>query len=187
MRRLRPAPTLEDIAGWQDHARDLAAAARAWSPGRPGWEQVAAFVVSFEARQTSADPERRLVVEQVEQTPPEPRQEWPAWSREAAWTWMLERVEPAGSGASGTTKPVQRELAAEQPAAAAKPAGKASGRRPGQPGTGSRGSPGARRGNPAGTCIRSWDKGPARDHGRSPGTGAGRRPGPAPGRRRTCR
>ena len=116
MRRLRPAPTLEDIAGWQDHARDLAAAARAEppeSPESPGWEQVAAFVVSFEARQTSADPERRLVVEQVEQTPPEPRQEWPAWSREAAWTWMLQRVEPAGSGASGTTKPAQREPGAE--------------------------------------------------------------------------
>jgi len=121
MRRLRPAPTLEDIAGWQDHARDLAAAARAQSPGPPGWEQVAAFVVSFEARQTSADPERRLVVEQVEQAPPEPRQAWPAWSPEAAWTWMLERVEPAGSG---TTKPVQRELAAQQPAAAGKPASK---------------------------------------------------------------
>jgi len=110
MRRLRPAPTLEDIAGWQDHARDLAAAARAQSPGPPGWEQVAAFVVSFETRQTSADPERRLVVEQVEQAPPEPRQAWPAWSPEAAWTWMLERVEPAGSG---TTKPAQREPGAE--------------------------------------------------------------------------
>jgi hypothetical protein len=59
MRRLRPTPTLEDIAGWQDHARDLAAAARAELPGRSGatgWEQVAAFVVSFESRRAPLPP-----------------------------------------------------------------------------------------------------------------------------------
>lgn len=121
MRRLRPTPTLEDIAGWQDHARDLAAAARAEPPGAPrppGWEQVAAFVVSFETRQTTADPERRLVVEQVEQAPPEPRQEWPAWSHEAAWTWMLERLE---TKASGDAQPEQPESPGQEPAAADMP------------------------------------------------------------------
>jgi hypothetical protein len=109
MRRLRPAPTLEDIAGWQDHARDLAAAARAEMPepsGSAGWEQVAAFVVSFESRHVTGGAERRLVVEQVEQAPPEPRQEWPAWSRKAAWTWMLERA--AGEDA-GQLQPARRE------------------------------------------------------------------------------
>ncbi len=128
MRRMRPAPTLEDIAGWQDHARDLAAAARAESPGPPGppgpagqsgWEQVAAFVVSFETRQTTADPERRLVVEQVEQAPPEPRQEWPAWSREAAWTWMLERLE--AEQAAPDSPPAQRESPGQDLAAAGQP------------------------------------------------------------------
>jgi len=118
MRRLRPAPTLEDIAGWQDHARDLAAAARAEPPGPPGWEQAAAFVVSFETRQTSAEPERRLVVEQVEQAPPEPRQEWPAWSPEAAWTWMLERLETEQAGAD--PQPAQREPPGRELAAADK-------------------------------------------------------------------
>jgi hypothetical protein len=99
MRRLRPAPTLAAISGWQDGARDLALAAadppaQAGRVRPAGWEQAAAFVVSFEARQTSTDEDRRLVVEQVEQAPPEPRQEWPAWTPEAAWTWMLERAEP---------------------------------------------------------------------------------------------
>ena len=98
MRRLRPALTLEAISGWQDHARELAEA-HAGQPatssrlGGIGWEQSAAFVVSFETRETSADQDHRLVVEQVEQAPPEPRQEWPTWTPDAAWTWMLERAE----------------------------------------------------------------------------------------------
>lgn len=98
MRRLRPAPTLEAISGWQDQARDLAGA-HADEPvtsnqlGGTGWEQAAAFVVSFETRKTRTDQDHRLVVEQVEQAPPEPRQEWPAWAPEAAWTWMCERAQ----------------------------------------------------------------------------------------------
>ena len=127
MRRLRPAPTLETISGWQDHARDLAEA-RADPSGpsglsgqaRPaGWEQVAAFVVSFETRQTSADPERRLIVEQVEQAPPEPRQEWPEWSHEAAWTWMLDRTEVKDGGDLHPTP--TREPPSRKPAASDRP------------------------------------------------------------------
>jgi hypothetical protein len=124
MRRLRPAPTLEDIANWQDIARDLAATARAEPPGSPGWEQVAAFVVSFETRPTAADPERRVVVEQVEQAPPEPRQEWPAWSPEAAWTWMLERVAAGGEGVGegdDDAEPVRRERPGRAPVATGGP------------------------------------------------------------------
>jgi hypothetical protein len=106
MCRLRPAPTLEAISAWQDFARDLATmrAGSAVPSGlvRPaGWEQAAAFVVSFETRRTGTDQDHRLVVEQVEQAPPEPRQEWPAWAPEAAWTWMLDRAKPR-SGAVST-------------------------------------------------------------------------------------
>jgi len=158
MRRLRPPPTLEDIASWQDHARDLAAdvpagdtpagdvpaadvpavlaggrpaegipagggparprpaeAGPAEAPGPPGWQQVAAFVVSFEARQASADPQHRLVVEQVEQAPPEPRQEWPEWPGDAAWTWMVDRVRAEGSGAGPQL--ARRGLPGPEPAA----------------------------------------------------------------------
>jgi hypothetical protein len=120
MRRLRPAPTPEDIAGWQDHARDLAVAIPAQPSGSLGWEQVAAFVVSFEVRQARADPARRLVVEQVEQAPPEPRHEWPGWPRETAWTWMLERVAAEGGGAE--PQPAQNELPGQEPIAAVRPA-----------------------------------------------------------------
>jgi hypothetical protein len=136
LRRLRPAPTLEEIAVWQDHARDLAQAASpqaaspqaaspqaasppaasssapgapdpgALGPGAPGWEQAAAFVVSFEQRAAGDAAERRVVVEQVEQVPPEPRQEWPEWQREPAWAWMLERLGSApGETTAGTAGP----------------------------------------------------------------------------------
>ena len=127
MRRLRPAPTLETISGWQDHARDLAEA-RADPSGpsglsgqvRPaGWEQAAAFVVSFETRRTTADPERRLIVEQVEQAPPEPRQEWSEWSHDAAWTWMLDRTEVKDGGDLYPTPipepPNQKAAASDRP------------------------------------------------------------------------
>jgi hypothetical protein len=123
MRRLRPAPTLEDIASWQDHARDLAAAARPGPTGPPGWEQAAAFVVSFEISRSGAEPQRRLVVEQVEQAPPEPRREWPAWSRAAAWTWMLETVEAMQQGGTRPTGHEPPEPAPEPaPESAAEPA-----------------------------------------------------------------
>jgi hypothetical protein len=125
MRRLRPAPTLEDIANWQDHARDLAKAdlaevvpaevVPAEATGPSGWQQVAAFVVSFEARQAGADPQHRLVVEQVEQAPPEPRQEWPEWPGDAAWTWMLDRVTAEGGGAG--PQPARRGLPGQEPVA----------------------------------------------------------------------
>ena len=150
MRRLRPPPTLEVIASWQDHARDLAeadlaeadlaevgsaevapadvgrpevgrpkvarpAVAPAEAPGPPGWQQVAAFVVSFEAHRASADPQHRLVVEQVEQAPPEPRQEWPEWPGDAAWTWMLDRVTAEEGGAG--PQPARRRPRGPEPVA----------------------------------------------------------------------
>jgi hypothetical protein len=115
MRRLRPPPTLEEVAVWQDHARDLADDAAAAGP--PGWEQAAAFVVSFEHRPDDAAPQRRVVVEQVEQAPPEPRQQWPAWQLEPAWSWMLERVGAAAGDpeapAPDLTKPEPVQLPTE--------------------------------------------------------------------------
>jgi hypothetical protein len=124
MRRLRPAPTLEAISDWQDHARDLAATyvdspVPSGQALPAGWEQAAAFVVSFETRQASTDKDHRLVVEQVEQAPPEPRQEWPAWTPDAAWTWMLERAEPTEGTNRHTTS--KREHVGEETARSSRP------------------------------------------------------------------
>ena len=45
MRRLRPRPTLDDIAAWQEHARRHGSAVV-----ETEWERAATFVVSFEQR-----------------------------------------------------------------------------------------------------------------------------------------
>jgi hypothetical protein len=74
--------TLEEISTWQDEARDLAAA------GDPGWEQVAAFVVSFEKRDTEHGLERRVAAEQAEHEPPVPHESWPDWPGAAVSAWM---------------------------------------------------------------------------------------------------
>jgi len=132
MRRLRPVPTLEEIATWQDHARDLAEAPSEPARGGTGWEQVAAFVVSFELREEDGGAQRRLVVEQVEQSPPEPREEWPAWRCDAACTWMLDRLGGAGAGAAiapQAGEPGGHVTDAAQPAAQPA-AGPAAGSRP---------------------------------------------------------
>jgi hypothetical protein len=79
-------PTLEEISIWQDDARDMATASD------PGWEQVAAFVVSFEQRQTDAGPQRRVAAEQAEREPPVPREVWPDWQDTAVSDWMLHQL-----------------------------------------------------------------------------------------------
>jgi hypothetical protein len=99
MRKMRPAPTLAAISAWQEHARERVGAkpappVKSRKARQAGWEQAAAFVVSFETRRAGTDQDHRLVVEQVEQAPPEPRQEWAGWSTESAWTWMLDRAMP---------------------------------------------------------------------------------------------
>jgi len=114
-RRLRP--TLEKISTWQDDARDMAAT------GDPAWEQVAAFVVSFEQRDSDYGLERRVAAEQAEHPPPVPREVWPEWQgAPAVGSWMLRQL-PAEQteGASSTEQAAragldrQDEPEAEQP------------------------------------------------------------------------
>lgn len=90
MRSLRPRPTLEDISTWQDEARDLTTAA-----ADPDWEQMAAFVVSFEARETDAGAERRVVAEQAEHDAPLPRVVRPGWTCAALSGWLHDKANVA--------------------------------------------------------------------------------------------
>jgi hypothetical protein len=102
MRRLRPRPGLEEIAAWQDHARDLSLDIEL----HPGWDQVAAFVVSFEQRGPDESPERRLVAEQAERGSPVPRSVWPGWSCDAICGWMHEQFTgEAGAQSAPTPTP----------------------------------------------------------------------------------
>ena len=119
MSRLRPRPTLEDVSGWQDQARDLASAHQL-AP-EPGWQQVTAFVVSFERNRK----DKRVVVEQVEHAPPEPRTVVPGWTLDLAATWMTDRLSvtdgdpPAGTGTGEGAPATATEPA---PLATARPA-----------------------------------------------------------------
>lgn len=106
MRRLRPVPTLDEISGWQDQARDLLAA-----PSPAGWEPVMAFVVSFERRDDPAGEQRRLVVEQAEQTTPEQAQEWPGWHGNEIGDWLQRRI---GTGADAAV-PAEPEPTEPEP------------------------------------------------------------------------
>lgn len=76
-------PDLEEIARWQDQARRRrSVAARA-----NGWEQVAAFVVSFERRE--GDPRhRRVVCEQTEVEPEGSPRAWDGWDCEELCRWL---------------------------------------------------------------------------------------------------
>ncbi|MDQ2750332.1 MAG: hypothetical protein M3Y44_12530 [Actinomycetota bacterium] len=116
-------PTLEEISTWQDDARDTAAA------GDPGWEQVAAFVVSFEQRRSDDVLERRVAAEQAEHELPAPRAEWSDWNGAAVYTWMLDLLPAArmeGAGSPDLTDRAdpdrQDEPAAERPDNTAVPA-----------------------------------------------------------------
>ena len=98
--QVRPTPSLEKVLEWQEVARrndegaaaqpdegaaaeseEAAAAAseEAAAAEPPGWEQVAAFVLSFEQRQVEGRPERQLVAAQAETEVEQERTSWPTW------------------------------------------------------------------------------------------------------------
>jgi hypothetical protein len=91
MRRLRPRPTVDDIAAWQEHARrhDLEAA-------EPEWERAATFVVSFEQRRGAHGVERQLLVERTELEPEQPAETWAGWDCGSICGWMMEQLDEAG-------------------------------------------------------------------------------------------
>jgi len=106
MSRVRPRPTLEDVSRWQDRARDLV------PPGptvtEPGWDQVAAFVVSYE----ESGSDRRVVVAQAEHVAPEPVTVLDGWEvNSEATAWMMGHVAaaqvdpPAAEDAPPTPEP----------------------------------------------------------------------------------
>ena len=113
MRRLRPRPSLEAISQWQDSARDADPPERD-RDREQGWEPVASFVVSFEQRGRSDD-DRRLVVEQAEHAPPQPRRDWPGWPVEEVAGWMATRLAGLDRTSSGRSDAVSRHPAAARP------------------------------------------------------------------------
>ena len=91
MRRLRPRPTLDDIAAWQEHARRHGSAVV-----ETEWERAATFVVSFEQRRGAHGVERQLLVERTELEPEQPAGTWAGWDCGSICGWMLEQLDQAG-------------------------------------------------------------------------------------------
>lgn len=91
MRRLRPRPTVADIAAWQEHASCYGPVA-----AEPEWERAATFVVSFEQRRGAHGVERQLSVERTELEPEQPAGTWAGWDCGSICGWMLEQLDEAG-------------------------------------------------------------------------------------------
>jgi hypothetical protein len=131
MANLRPRPSLNQIARWQEDARDMLAET---APGAAEWQTAASFVVVFSQRQAGDIWERRVEAERTEVEPERNPQVWRGWEAPPICDWMLGQLgqansaAPAPAGASagaatgsaqgrpGAAEPPPAEPAAERPA-----------------------------------------------------------------------
>jgi hypothetical protein len=116
MRNLRPRPTLEQIAQWQDDARSRLSEA-AMDPA--DWHTAASFAVVFAQRQADGGSwERRLEVERTEVEPEQEGQTWPDWDCQEICGWMRGQL-GLTEGGSGAPQEPALEPVAQEPAAQA--------------------------------------------------------------------
>ena len=127
MRNLRPRPTLEQIAKWQDDARSRLNEA---TTDRSDWQPAASFAVVFAQRQVDDGWQHRIEVERTEVEPEQERRIWPGWDCGGICGWMREQV-PGGAGARGGARAGARR--AEEAARPAEPAAAPGGRGPRAP------------------------------------------------------
>jgi hypothetical protein len=104
MASIRPRPTLELIARWQDSARSKQSEAVL---DTSDWHTAASFAVVFAQRQIGGTWQRRLEVERTEVEPERDPEVWPGWDCSPVCGWMLGQLgqlgqldEPAGAGSS---------------------------------------------------------------------------------------
>jgi hypothetical protein len=109
MANLRPRPTPEQIAGWQDQARDKLGDS---VPDPAEWHTMASFVVVFSQRQADAAWERRVEAEQTEVEPERNPQVWSGWDCGPVFDWMHGQLrqavgaeEPPGAEPAGEPVP----------------------------------------------------------------------------------
>ena len=126
MRNLRPRPTLEQIARWQDHARSRLSEVAA---DQSDWHPAASFAVVFAQRQAGDGGwERRLEVERTEVEPEQEGRTWPGWDCREICAWMRGQLgladaePPAPPAAPGPAAPSAAASAAAGEPAAGEPA-----------------------------------------------------------------
>ena len=121
MANLRPRPAREQIARWQDDARNKLA-----PPAASEWQTAASFVVVYSQRKEGDTWERRVEAERTEVEPERTMQVWSGWDAAPVCDWMRGQLDQAAdAGAQPAEEPPTEEPAAEEPAAekpAAEPA-----------------------------------------------------------------
>jgi hypothetical protein len=123
MANLRPRPAREQIARWQDDARNKLA-----TPAASEWQTAASFVVVYSQRREGDTWERRVEAERTEVEPERTMQVWSGWDAAPVCEWMRGQLgQAADAGAQPaeeppTEEPATEELAAEEPAAEPAPA-----------------------------------------------------------------
>ncbi len=109
MRNLRPRPTLEQIARWQDQARSRLSEAAA---DQSDWHPAASFAVVFAQRRAGdGEWERRIEVERTEVEPERQGRTWPDWDCREICGWMREQL-----GLPGNAEPAAGETDGEEAA-----------------------------------------------------------------------
>jgi len=115
MANLRPRPTRDQIARWQDDARHmLGETVRDESdetvPEASQWQPVASFVVVFSQRRVGDTWERRVEAERTEVEPERNPQVWSGWEVEPICGWMLGQLGRDDSTEPPPAKPVSVRL-----------------------------------------------------------------------------
>ena len=121
MANLRPRPTREQIAGWQDQARDKLGET---APDPAEWQPMASFAVVFSQRLADGAWERRVEAEQTEVEPERNLHVWSGWDCGPVCEWMhgqLSQVPGVGEPPGGGEPPAGEPAAEPVPAVAAEP------------------------------------------------------------------
>jgi hypothetical protein len=126
MANLRPRPSLNQIARWQEDARDMLAETA------PEWQTAASFVVVFSQRRAGDIWERRVEAERTEVEPERNPQVWRGWEARPICDWMLGQLgqansaapAPAGASAGAETGSAQGRAGAAEPPPAEPAAGR---------------------------------------------------------------
>jgi hypothetical protein len=140
MQNPRPRPTLEQIARWQEEARNMLQRA-VTEPS--DWHSAASFVLVFSQRQAGDAWERRIEAERTEVEPEQDPRVWSGWDCEPVCDWMLGQLDQADHSEPGP-EPLAPEAADAPPSSAEEPAGAAASATPAVP-AGAAGPPAAER------------------------------------------
>jgi hypothetical protein len=113
MANLRPRPAREQIARWQDDARNKLA-----PPAASEWQTAASFVVVYSQRKEGDTRERRVEAERTEVEPERTMQVWSGWDAAPVCEWMRGQLDQAAdAGAQPAEEPPTEEAPTEESAA----------------------------------------------------------------------